>query len=83
MLYCFIDALAHPNVIGFVSHCGIGSVMESIFHGVPIVAIAIFMDQIDNAAFIVDKGLGVSIDKKKLTEEIVFDKITKLVTNTR
>ena len=37
---------AHPNVVAFVSHCGIGSLLEAVHYKVPIVGIGIFGDQV-------------------------------------
>ena len=37
---------AHPNVVAFVSHCGIGSLLEAVYYKVPIVGIGIFGDQV-------------------------------------
>lgn len=39
------DILAHPNVKGFVSHCGLLSSHEAAWRGKPVVAIPFFADQ--------------------------------------
>lgn len=40
------DVLGHPKTILFMSHCGLLSTQESTWHGVPILAIPFFADQI-------------------------------------
>lgn len=57
------DVLAHPNLKAFLSHVGINSMYEAIYHGKPIIAIPFFGDQGSNADRVVAKGLGVKINK--------------------
>ena len=40
------DILAHPNVVLFITHCGMHGVMESIYHSVPMVGMPVFIDQV-------------------------------------
>ncbi|XP_028802222.1 hydroquinone glucosyltransferase-like [Neltuma alba] len=49
-----IPILSHNSVGGFLSHCGWNSTMESIVHGVPIIAWPLFAEQKMNAAFLTD-----------------------------
>ena len=46
-------------------------VMESIYHGVPMLGIPIFMDQGDVLQRIIEKGIGIGIDKRSSSDEIV------------
>ncbi|XP_059608127.1 UDP-glucosyltransferase 2-like [Phlebotomus argentipes] len=39
------DVLTHPNTKLFMSHCGLLSSLESTWHGVPILAVPVFLDQ--------------------------------------
>ncbi|XP_055919867.1 UDP-glycosyltransferase UGT5-like [Eupeodes corollae] len=63
------DILPHPNVRLFITHGGQGSVVESTFHGVPMVGIPIFGDQIMNMDGVVKQGFGLAVDYKTFTEE--------------
>ena len=54
-------------------------VLESIYHRVPILAMPIFADQPDNAARIVERGLGLSIDRHTVTEKKVTEAIRKIL----
>lgn len=54
--------LAHQNVKLFISHCGVGSVVESKFFGVPIVGIPIYANQFTAADSIVKEGWGVRLE---------------------
>ena len=60
------DLLAHPATKVFVTHCGMTGVLESVYHGVPMLALPIFGDQPDNAARIVERGLGLRLDRSRL-----------------
>ncbi|CAL1374060.1 unnamed protein product [Linum trigynum] len=55
--------LAHRSVGGFVSHCGWSSVMESMWHGVPIVAVPMHLDQPVNARVVEEIGVGVEVKR--------------------
>ena len=67
----------------FVSHCGMTGILEAIYHRVPIVGIANFADQVDNAIRIQDKGLGVSISKRNLNNETILIAIQEVLKNER
>ena len=54
-------------------------VLESIYHRVPILAMPIFADQPDNAARIVERGLGLSLDRHTITEEMVTKSIRDIL----
>jgi hypothetical protein len=40
------DVLGHPHTKAFVSHCGMHSVNEAAYHGVPLVALPFQFEQV-------------------------------------
>ena len=58
-------------------------ILEAIYYRVPLVGIANFADQVDNAVRIQDKGLGVAISKHELSEDTIFDAIQEVLKNER
>jgi len=74
-----LEILKHANV--FVSHCGANSLHESLWSGVPIVAIPIFADQPDNANRVVENGWGLQLNWKDLTPEKLSDAIKSVASN--
>lgn len=62
------DVLAHPNVKLFITHGGLLSTMEAIYHGVPIIGIPIFGDQTLNMFRAENAGYGLTIQFANLTE---------------
>ncbi|CAH1381348.1 unnamed protein product [Tenebrio molitor] len=75
------DILAHPNVKLFITHGGFLSTTETIYNGVPALAIPIMGDQNLNAQQIVNQGIGLSMSFQEITEEALTDKINELLTN--
>lgn len=59
--------LSHPNVICFISHGGLNSVQESIYHAKPFIAIPSFFDHYMNARLAQQNGYGLSIPISELT----------------
>ncbi|XP_047314245.1 beta-D-glucosyl crocetin beta-1,6-glucosyltransferase-like [Impatiens glandulifera] len=55
--------LVHPNIGGFVSHCGWGSTMEAMTFGIPIVAIPMNIDQPMNARLVEEIGVGLEVNR--------------------
>ncbi|CAD7087502.1 unnamed protein product [Hermetia illucens] len=75
------DILAHPNLRLFISHCGLGSVVESKYHGVPVLAIPLFGDQFGNAKGMVDDGFAVQVNYQDLTEESFGEAVREILEN--
>lgn len=67
----------------FITHGGLLSTIETIYHGVPVLALPIGGDQNLNAKQIVNNGFGETISFHDLTEEALTEKINKLLNNTK
>lgn len=61
------DLLAHHNMRMFVSHCGISSLIEAVYHAVPILAFPISVDQPFNAGVVRSHGFGEVVHMKNFT----------------
>ncbi|KAL1491840.1 hypothetical protein ABEB36_012375 [Hypothenemus hampei] len=55
------DILAHPNIKLFITHGGLLSTTETIYHGIPILAIPVVGDQSANADRAVADGYGLKL----------------------
>lgn len=75
------DILAHPNLKLFITHCGLGSFIESKFHGVPNLAIPVVGEQFKNAKNVVKEGWGIQLALDALNEEILHDSIIEMTEN--
>ncbi|XP_035666856.1 UDP-glucuronosyltransferase 2B33-like [Branchiostoma floridae] len=75
------DLLAHPKTKVFVSHCGYNGVAEAMYHGVPLVGMPLFLDQFDNIARMVARGMGVSLDIHKVTSKEVYRAISTVISD--
>ena len=56
------DILAHPNTKVFITHGGVNSLIESVYHAKPVIVFPISNDQANNAANAVSKGYGITMD---------------------
>ncbi|XP_052894295.1 UDP-glucosyltransferase 2-like [Anopheles moucheti] len=52
------DLLAHPNIKLFITHSGLLSTQEAVWHGVPIVGFPLFADQFRNINYCVEVGIA-------------------------
>ncbi|KAL1491838.1 hypothetical protein ABEB36_012373 [Hypothenemus hampei] len=77
------DILAHPNIKLFITHGGLLSTTETIYHGVPILAIPVFGDQNANADRAVAGGYGLKLEylSSDFTEENLEKKLNELLHN--
>ena len=55
-----IEVLAHEATGGFLTHCGWNSTLESLVHGVPMVAWPLYAEQHQNAVMLAE-GIGAAI----------------------
>jgi MGT family glycosyltransferase len=58
-----------PSVDVFISHCGMGSLMEALGHAVPVAAVPLMPEQRTNARRLAELGLGVVVDWSTVTAE--------------
>ncbi|XP_018334023.2 UDP-glucuronosyltransferase 2B15-like [Agrilus planipennis] len=77
------DILAHPNLKLFITHGGLLSIIEAIYHGVPLLVIPIFAEQFMNAADVESLGYGLKLYYTHITEENFSYLINELLINTR
>jgi len=75
------NLLGHPKMKLFITHCGGGSAEEAIYHGVPLVGIPIFGDQIKNSDHAKKLGMLVELDWNDITEESLEKVIHEALNN--
>ncbi|CAH0545939.1 unnamed protein product [Brassicogethes aeneus] len=73
------DVLAHPNVKLFISHGGILSVIEAVYHGVPILGIPVFWDQELNIKNAEQNGFALNLPFRDLNENTLFSCIQHIL----
>ncbi|RCV46574.1 hypothetical protein SETIT_9G542000v2 [Setaria italica] len=56
-----VAILAHASTGAFLSHCGWNSVLESLWHGVPVVGWPLIADQVFDARLLEELGVGVEV----------------------
>ncbi|XP_037732288.1 UDP-glycosyltransferase UGT5 isoform X2 [Drosophila subpulchrella] len=72
------DILAHPKVLAFVTHGGMLSTTESIYHGKPVIGLPIFSDQFFNMAHAEQTGYGIMLDFKTLNAKEFREAIERI-----
>ncbi|XP_028796771.1 UDP-glycosyltransferase 71K2-like [Neltuma alba] len=78
-----VGVLAHKSIVGFVSHCGWNSIMESLWFGVPILRWPIYAEQQLNAFRMVREfGLAVELilDYRSDGDLVLADEIERGIT---
>lgn len=72
------EILAGRGALAFFTHGGINSIYEAAFHGVPIVALPLIGDQLDNVNKAISKGFAERV-RLPLTPENVFGPLQKII----
>ncbi|XP_017083904.2 uncharacterized protein LOC108116482 [Drosophila eugracilis] len=75
------DILAHDKVIAFITHGGLLSTMESIYHGKPVVGIPFFGDQFMNMARAEQSGYGITVKYAELSAPLFRSAIDRITTD--
>ncbi|KAE8749662.1 UDP-glycosyltransferase-06 [Frankliniella occidentalis] len=75
------DILAHPNIRCFVSHNGGLSTQEASYHGVPILGMPFFSDQLGYAKKGERIGISRTVIYRTATEEAFYEALTDVINN--
>ena len=70
--------LDHPSTCLFLTQCGNMSMMEALYHGVPILALPSWGDHIPNAKRVESAGVGMQMDRNKFTVNELLEKTRKI-----
>ena len=73
------DLLGHPNLNLFITHGGLNSALEAVYHAKPMLVFAIALDQPFNAKLIETKGYGRSMDITSFTPDRLEGAITSVL----
>lgn len=74
------DLLADKRINAFVSHGGINSIVEAIYHKKPVVALGVALDQVNTAGMVKTRETGISFfSQKDITTENLVDAIKKIL----
>ncbi|XP_023812586.1 2-hydroxyacylsphingosine 1-beta-galactosyltransferase [Oryzias latipes] len=77
------DLLGHPNTRAFLSHGGLNSIYEAMYHGVPVVGVPLFGDHYDTMTRVAAKGMGIMLHWKYMSEEDLFIALTSVMKDNR
>ncbi|XP_056266202.1 2-hydroxyacylsphingosine 1-beta-galactosyltransferase [Pseudoliparis swirei] len=77
------DLLGHAHTRAFLSHGGLNSIYEAMFHGVPVVGVPLFGDHYDTMTRVAAKGMGVMLHWKAMTEDDLHAALTAVITDSR
>ncbi|XP_041119020.1 2-hydroxyacylsphingosine 1-beta-galactosyltransferase-like isoform X2 [Polyodon spathula] len=77
------DLLGHANIKAFLSHGGLNSIYEAMYHGVPVVGIPLFGDHYDTMTRVQAKGMGILLEWKTTTEEELYQSMVKVIHDSR
>ncbi|CAJ1069099.1 UDP-glucuronosyltransferase 3A1-like [Xyrichtys novacula] len=77
------DLLGHKKARLFITHGGQNSLLQAVYHAVPVLAIPLFGDQFDNVVRAETKGFGFSISPTQISGELLSSTIHTLIQDKR
>nr|XP_045609040.1 UDP-glucosyltransferase 2-like [Procambarus clarkii] len=77
------DILAHHRVKVFITHGGMFSMLEAIYHATPLLVLPISNDQPRNAMFVTDAGVGLTLAWDALTVDILLHTLARLINHSK
>lgn len=75
------DLLSHKNLKMFITHGGLGSITEAKYHGVPLVGIPIFADQLSNLLAAQKSGVAEILHYTNLTRDTFSGAVNEVLNN--
>ena len=75
------DLLAHPNLKVFVTHGGLLSVQEAIYHGTILVGTPLANDQKPNLMHVERNNVGLMLDWENLSVEVLVEAVQRALTD--
>ncbi|XP_073845753.1 UDP-glycosyltransferase family 50 member B3 isoform X2 [Musca autumnalis] len=73
------DILGHPKLRAFVTHGGLLSMYETVYHGVPVVTMPVFCDHDVNSAKAEVDGYAIKLDLATLSAGQLYKSIMKVI----
>ncbi|KAF6098026.1 UDP glycosyltransferase 8 [Phyllostomus discolor] len=73
------DLLGHSRIRAFLSHGGLNSIFETMYHGVPVVGIPLFGDHYDTMTRVQAKGMGILLEWKTVTEAELHEALVTVI----
>ncbi|XP_028269777.1 UDP-glucuronosyltransferase 3A1-like [Parambassis ranga] len=77
------DLLGHKKARLFITHGGQNSLLQAVYHAVPVLGIPLFGDQFDNAVRAETKGLGLTISPTNITGGLLSSTIQTIIHDTK
>ncbi|XP_076065925.1 UDP-glycosyltransferase UGT5-like [Oratosquilla oratoria] len=77
------DILAHPSVKVFISHGGLLSTQESLYHAKPLIVLPMRTDEPRNGNMIAAKDYGIALEWEELTVDLIVNSIKEIIENKR
>lgn len=74
------DLLAHENVRLLVTHGGLNSLIEAVYHSKPVIVFPVTLDQPGNAMVAESKGYGIQMKLSHFTAEELEENIRRIFT---
>lgn len=75
------DLLGHPNLRLLVTHGGLASIVEALYHVTPVLVVAMTTEQPRNSLLVRERSYGASLDVRDFTEDGLLHVIRDLLKN--